>query len=180
MKLILYDKKSKEVKSIHEGVVNVKQEDDSILWRGGKVGGLRDHISFVVIDDNIQVSIGDAVGVEILPYKQEQKIQEIKDNCAKSIFVGFTSTTTGHDYDFELKDQLNFNMQYSFLLNNTNITNIDWTTNDAGTVSHSRDEFFNVCQDAEIYKRNNIGKYWSLKSQVENATTIDEIETIKW
>jgi hypothetical protein len=116
----------------------------------------------------------------ILNQRRNNKITDLKNKSQQVIFAGFYSQTTGYNYDFELKDQLNFNMQYSYLTNNPDILNIYWSTNDYGKVSHDRDTFFSVCKDAEVHKRSSIEKYWNLKKQIENAKTVEEIDLINW
>ncbi|USK72728.1 DUF4376 domain-containing protein [Peribacillus asahii] len=99
--------------------------------------------------------------------------------CEEEILKPFTATN-GHVYAFEMKDQINFNQQLSLITLDESITEIIWKTEDSGVLVHTRDEFIQVVANAETHKRSNITKYWTLKAQVQSATTIEGIEAITW
>lgn len=170
------------VTDIIEGVENPVFEGDNITWgKGNGIWGYKG--SYITKPDWFYVNIGDELDLshdENLRDVKDQKIGRLKRDCKNTILSSFVSQTTGHEYDFELKDQINFNMEYCLLLKNPNIPYIAWATNDAGTVTHTKEEFLGVCRDAEFHKRGNIGKYWTLKDQVETATTIEEVEAVVW
>jgi hypothetical protein len=110
-----------------------------------------------------------------------EKIAWLNNQCEAEILAGFTSATTGHVYSFNTYDQINFTQQYSLLIGDSSITSVDWKTEDAGVITHTRDQFISVASvEAVQHKRNLIGKYWTLKVQVEATTTKAEIDAIVW
>ena len=114
-----------------------------------------------------------------LECRRQQKLTELNGFCQSTIYSGFVGTN-GHSYQFEDKDQGNLTQQMVFLVNDPTITTVDWKTTDVGILTHTRDEFFQVCQDANNFKRTNFGKYWQLEANVKAATTEDEINSINW
>lgn len=117
-----------------------------------------------------------------IPCLQAQKIAQLKKACAQTILAGFTSAASGtaHTYGFDEKDQRNMTEQLSILLLDTTISSITWKTLDAGIITLTRDQFFQLCKDANAFKRSNIERYWNLVSQVQAATTEDQINAINW
>lgn len=110
---------------------------------------------------------------------KQQKIDELNKLCEQTILAGFIAIS-GHKYGFSQYDQMNITQQMALLLVDTTITTINWKTEDAGVISHTRDEFVVLCNDANNHKRNNITKYWTLKAQVNAATTEADIGAISW
>lgn len=116
---------------------------------------------------------------EILQEVKSAKVLELNSVCEMAIFEPFQATN-GHFYSFELKDQLNFT-QMSFLINsNPHLTDIQWKTEDAGVLLHTREEFLEVIASAEVHKMGNISKNWQLKGLVESAETVEEVQAITW
>jgi hypothetical protein len=113
-----------------------------------------------------------------LTYLKRVKKEDINARCQQTILGGFTASN-GHSYAFDFKDQDNFTQQMLFLVHDPTITEIPWNTNE-GVVVHTRDEFLQVCQDANAHKTGNFKKYWTLLAQLESATTEDEINAIGW
>lgn len=108
-----------------------------------------------------------------------EKIAELNGKCESTIAQSFQARN-GHTYQFEMKDQLNFSQQFLLITSNPDIKEVLWKTEDAGVLTHSREEFVEVIEDAENHKRNNISRYWALKEQVNQASTIEEIKAIEW
>lgn len=115
----------------------------------------------------------------IVHLKNEKKI-ELNEMCEKEILSGFSSSTNGHQYQFDYKDQENIGQQLTLLLLDPSIENVDWKTEDAGVVTHTRQEFIGIAQDADLHKRGNINKYWTKIAELEATTTEAEIEAIQW
>lgn len=116
---------------------------------------------------------------EILEGNKARKIEELNSVCEAETLQPFQASN-GHLYEFDYKDQSNFNQQLSFLVLDPSINEIIWKTVDAGVIMHTRDEFIQVCKDAEEYKRGNISKNWQLKGLVNSATSLEEVELINW
>jgi hypothetical protein len=114
-----------------------------------------------------------------IDYLKQSKKQELSIACQNEILKGFTSAN-GHSYQFDFKDQDNLTQQMLFLVQDPTIEEISWKTLNEGVVVHTREEFLQVCKDADIHKRSNFGKYWSLEVQLNSATTEEEIVRIIW
>lgn len=115
-----------------------------------------------------------------LEYKREEKRQEMSMKCNLAILGNFTSATTGHTYEFAEYDQANFTQQMLLLVSNPALIDVSWKTVDAGIVSHTREQFFGVIEDANIHKRNNLNKFWTKEAQLKTFTTLQEIENLMW
>lgn len=116
---------------------------------------------------------------DILASQRINKIQELNITCETEIFSGFQATN-GHLYEFETKDQNNLSQMLLLLSMSPTMDDVQWKTLDAGVQIHSRQDFMQVCMDAELHKRGNISKYWQLKGLVETAMSIEEIQAITW
>lgn len=108
------------------------------------------------------------------------KIDFLNNECFKAINAGFTSTTTGHTFRFNEEDQANFNQQSTLFLLKPDLAETQWKTEDVGIVTLTRDQFIEVVFEAGQHKQQQIGKYWTLKAQVEDATTKEEVDAINW
>lgn len=110
------------------------------------------------------------------------KIAQINYLCNQTILGGFTSTALGsdHQYGFNMEDQANLIGQLAMLNADAVIAEVDWKTLDSGVLTHSREQFVQVCKDGESFKKAKIARYWELKSQVEAAVTVEEVDAVTW
>ncbi|GIM47049.1 hypothetical protein DNHGIG_25980 [Collibacillus ludicampi] len=111
-----------------------------------------------------------------------RKIAELDQMCNQTILAGFTSSALGapHQYDFDEEAQRNFAGTLALLNVDSTITSITWKTVDAGPLTHTRDQFIQLCRDAFNFKDSQIQKYWSKKNQVLQSTTVDQVNAITW
>jgi len=112
---------------------------------------------------------------------QQQKILELNTACNQDILNGFSSSCAGveHQYKFDLEYQANMNQKATmFLL--TNATETKWPTKDAGVVIHGREQFIQLCVDAETIKEDKIYRYFVMKAQVEACAEIEDVEAFVW
>lgn len=100
----------------------------------------------------------------LLPPLREQKIAELSDECNRRIEGTFEHN--GDVFQFNMKDQSNFNQQLSILILDPTIQNVLWKTENNGVKNFTREEFISACKAGELHKRNNIGRYWQLKNHV--------------
>jgi hypothetical protein len=107
------------------------------------------------------------------------KLAELNNACQSTILDGFVATN-GHTYQFDFKDQDNITQQMLFLVNDPTISSVQWKTVNAGVIVHTREEFLQMCKDADAHKRYNFGKYWTLEAQLKSAVTEVEIKSINW
>jgi hypothetical protein len=113
---------------------------------------------------------------------QQTKIAVLDDLCNKTILAGFTSSALGapHQYDFDEEAQRNFAGALALMNADSTITSITWKTVDAGPLPHTRDQFIQLCKDGFAFKESQIQKYWNLKAQVQQASSIDQVNAITW
>lgn len=118
---------------------------------------------------------------EIQDY-QTNKILELNTACNNEILGGFSSSATGavHQYKFDMEYQANMAQEGMMLALDSTITAVDWPTVDAGVVTHSRDQFIQLCKDSKTIKETKLYRYFNLKAQVLAATTIDAVNAFLW
>jgi len=109
---------------------------------------------------------------------KEQKILELNTACNQDILNGFPSSCTGveHQYKFDMEYQGNFAQQGVMLSLDPTIDTVPWPTSDAGMVVHTREQFIQLCKDAQTWKGTNLYRYFDLKEQVEACTEISQVE----
>lgn len=110
---------------------------------------------------------------------RKDKIKELNKACNADILNGFTATN-GHTYEFTMLDQTNLDQQHGFLLRKTDVLTVDWNTIDSGEITHTREEFFQVCDEASDFKWQKVFRYRDLKNQVLLAIDEGEIGAIIW
>lgn len=113
-------------------------------------------------------------------YFKKSQIEVLNNKCNEEITKGFVSVSTGFTFEFEPHDQDNFTQQAILLLSDTTVATITWKTFDAGVQNFTREQFLTIIKESEEHKKTAISKYWTLKAQVEQATSIEEIENVKW
>lgn len=115
----------------------------------------------------------------ILDYHKNLKLSKLSEECESNILKGFTSSN-GHVYRTNRDDQINMIVQRDILNYNPEIETVMWKTEDEGYIEHTREEWFQIYNEAFEHKQNQLFKYEQLKQQVINAKTDDEILAIKW
>ncbi|MGG1051969.1 hypothetical protein ABE174_19640 [Bacillus subtilis] len=142
--------------------------------------------SFTQYDMNtLIVRIADKLGK--LPYEITEDVilqhhKNLKNNllseaCEEEIIKGFTASN-GHVYRTNRDDQVNMIGQKDILDDTDSAEPIKWRTEDAGWIDHTKDEWLQIYKEAFDFKKSTLLKYASLKDQVNNATTHDEIVKI--
>ncbi|MCA1025794.1 hypothetical protein LCM23_06790 [Cytobacillus kochii] len=107
------------------------------------------------------------------------KNSKLKKACEESILAGFSSAN-GHFYRTNRDDQTNMIGQKDILNSDESISTVQWKTEDAGYIAHTREEWLKVYNEAFMHKQKQLFKYDSLKSQVLSATTQEELDSINW
>jgi len=117
-----------------------------------------------------------------LEQAKEQKILELNTDCNQLILNGFPSTCTGveHQYKFDMEYQANFSQQGVMVALDPTMTSVLWPTSDAGVLSHTREQFIQLCNDAQTWKSTNTYRYFELKAQVMSLDSIDAINLVAW
>lgn len=112
-----------------------------------------------------------------LKKSQEEVLLTRRD---ETITDGFISLSTGFIFGFDPNDQDNFTQQSILLLGDSTILSVEWKTKDGIVHTFTRDQFLAIIKEGEEHKKNAITKFWNLKAQIDQATSIEEVENIKW
>jgi hypothetical protein len=180
MRLVLYDKNTLIIQEIHEGVYDPIIQGNDISWRGGKAGGIRDHIGHVILADTSTVKVGDTVSdAEQLECLRKIKITELSDRCRKEIFKSFTSLG-GYTFSYDDHNQRNITSQALRLLSDSSAVPSTVKSSNDTILKPTRDEFMQLFKDSEAHKHMQLDKYNDLKVKALKATTPGELEIIKW
>lgn len=113
----------------------------------------------------------------ILQHHKNLKNDLLSEACEEEIIKGFTASN-GHVYRTNRDDQVNMIGQKDILDDTDSAEPIKWRTEDAGWIDHTKDEWLQIYKEAFDFKKSTLLKYASLKDQVNNATTHDEIVKI--
>lgn len=112
------------------------------------------------------------------------KTAEIQNACNLDILEGFICNIKNEDrlFGFSLDDQINLVSQLTMFNSISTLTDVIWKCKGLlGIVDlYTKDEFLQICESANVAKRNKIGRFWTLKQQVLSALTVDEINEIVW
>lgn len=113
---------------------------------------------------------------------RQNKIYEINRVCNQMILGGFLSSCTGleHQYKFDMEYQGNFAQQGVMLSLDPAITTVLWPTSDAGVIPHTREQYIQLCKDAQAWKSTNTYRYFTMKAQIQAAGTIDLVNAFTW
>lgn len=137
----------------------------------------------ITLSDYIEIT-GDIWEDVPLEITKQNKLKEIWDACNKAILAGFYSSVSGTEmlYGFDEQDQANFTQQLLMLSIDNTIDTIYWKTKgeDGVVLPYTREQFMQLCNEAQQHKTSKIQKHWELKKKILNATTREEVEAIKW
>lgn len=105
------------------------------------------------------------------------RIEKLKEECSQAIYDGFF--VGENHFGFNEHDQANFTQQLLLVVAGQS-SPIHWKTKNKGVIELTADEFKAVCQAAEVHKRSEQEKYWTLEQQILAATTAGEIKAVEW
>lgn len=137
--------------------------------------------------NQLVVNIGSKKGIpytalaekDVFDYHKEIKRNLMSEECENTIMNGFKASN-GHTYRMNRDDQINMAGQKEMLNEDKETLTVDWKTEDAGYVRHSRDEWIKVYKEGFLFKRIQLGKYETIKRMINSATTHVELLSIKW
>jgi hypothetical protein len=97
-------------------------------------------------------------------------------------FTNFQSSALGtvHTYPINQEAQDNMNKLMSLMTLNPNMSTINFKTLENGMTAHSRDQFIQVLMDAQTFEVNLAKQYEDGEANVTAATTVDQVNNIKW
>lgn len=157
-----------------------KQAENILLQQGYDSMNIDDKNSLLVIISNKEnIAFSDVDSDYILNYHKTLKITNLSNQCNDAITMGFTSSN-GHIYRLNDKDQINMIGQKDELKEDDTIVDVLWKTEDMGYINHTRDEWFLVYKEAFAWKKQQLLKYNDLKTKVINAKIHDDIIKIIW
>jgi len=134
----------------------------------------------IVTDINVIQTIA-AYQTPSLEQIKQQKILELNTACNQTILGGFPSSCTGveYQYKFDMEYQGNFAQQGVMLSLDPTIETVMWPTS-VGVIPHTREQFIQLCKDAQGWKATNVYRYFGMKAQVEACTEIADVEQFAW
>lgn len=118
----------------------------------------------------------------LLTEVKASKLAELNGKCDQTIMSGFTSSALGtsHTYRSLLIDQVWFNATLNRFAVDPNFTSVNYLTLDSGYLQHTKAQLTQVFVDGHAFGDSQITKLNALKAQVDNATTIEDVENITW
>jgi hypothetical protein len=168
---------NKKISDVDRAKIEGKLTEESI---NNKLIGDGYHTLTLVEQDYVKELIGgQPTDEQILDYCKTIKINHFNKLCESKIIAGFNASN-GHKYRTNRDDQTNMIGQKDELTADSTIANVDWKTEDVGYITHTREEWLTVYNEAFVHKKTQLFTYNSLKMQVLNATTHEEVATIKW
>jgi hypothetical protein len=119
--------------------------------------------------------------LEILDSKSKKK-SVLSEQCNTAIVSGFKSSALGveHTYPSDMEAQANFNTIMNRFIIDSNFTSVAFKTLDAGYLSHTKGQFFQVFEDGHNYGAQQIQHLNELKVQVDSAQTQADLDAITW
>lgn len=119
---------------------------------------------------------------------KEKKIDDINKTCDKAIVSGFTSEALGskHFYYSTLEEQSTLNSLINLGVDNQfkaqKITLVDQVETKENRIaySHTIQQLRSILADGFTHIASQVAKKDILETQINNATTIDEVEAISW
>jgi hypothetical protein len=121
----------------------------------------------------------------LLEEKKKEKIQELDETCNRAIVSGFNHTINGVEYhfSFDIEAQLNF-QGAERILSNELVPEVMWTVSRNGEYERipiTKAIMSELTMVILQHKDSNYSKFRDvLMKQVENATTVEEIQAITW
>jgi hypothetical protein len=113
---------------------------------------------------------------------KKAKLAELQAARDNAIYTSFTSSALGtvKTYNYDREAAQNFRDKALMLSLNPNITTVTWYTLEDGFITHTRDQFIQVCTDGDNHEEPLKMRYYTLEAQVNAATTVDEVNAIVW
>ena len=122
---------------------------------------------------------------ELLALAKDNKITEIDNACQSAIISGFISNALGSDHFYysTLEEQANLTSLIALGVTNdfkAQIVNADGTLGERVKHSHTLSELVQVLVHGSTHINDTIDKKDNLKTQINNAQSVTELEAIKW
>lgn len=136
--------------------------------------------AYTIVAQDKGKSMRDVSDSEVLDYHKEILKSIFSDSCATAIEDGFDSSVNGHHYRTNKDDQINFIGEYLLIQSDATIDTVYWTTEDAGPLPLTRDEFFSIYKEALGHKNSMIQHYWQKKQEVDSYTTHEGLRGCTW
>lgn len=111
-----------------------------------------------------------------------KKIAQLNFLCNQSILAGFKSSAisaTPNTYDFDMESQVNLAGMLHAISNNMVKEPILWKASGVPQ-PHTIEQFKIVYADGLAHKNSKIQRYWTLKSQVGDCVTKEEVNNVNW
>jgi len=127
----------------------------------------------------LDMAFTDITEAYVFEYHRELKKEIMSLTCEDAILKGFVASN-GHHYRTNRDDQINFLGQKEELNDNPTVTEVEWKTEDAGYITHTKEDWIKVFYEALRFKSNNLKKLSRIKGYITLARTDVELTAIKW
>jgi hypothetical protein len=109
------------------------------------------------------------------------KIAELSRQCNATILAGFESNALGtpHFYDFDYEAQTNLGGMLNAITAGIVTESFSWKASGVPTL-HTPTQFKSLFGAGLAHKNEQITKYWTLKAQVNSATTKEDVDAVVW
>lgn len=173
-KLILLDKDLKVTTSFDFFPPYTVGDNSTIIDSIGNMYMIEGY--FLIVDANYDTS---AINTQdVVNMKIEVILTNFKQDCENTICEGFQSATMNAFYEFSIKDQQNFNQKATDLLLKPTLDSVEWKTKDKGVLTHTRDQFITLLDEAGQHKEGYINNLWQIRQKFTTYTTLDQIDSI--
>lgn len=154
--------------------------EKALLEEGYESFNLKDKNDFIsYLANKNELKYSDVTDDYILDYHKKLKTAQFNELCERDIINGFTALN-GHHYRTNRDDQKNFFGKALELILRPELDEVFWKTEDEGYLAHTRENWLNVYIEGVSHKEYILHKYNTLKAQINDAVTEQEIIDITW
>ncbi|MGG4438298.1 hypothetical protein AAXE64_27485 [Priestia megaterium] len=132
------------------------------------------------LSNKYELAYTDITEEYILAHHKKLKCSVLDAMCDTTIEGGIVSEVNGHHYRVNKDDQRMMLGQKEFLNSFPEEETVEWRTEDAGMIDHSRDEWIAMYYESFKFVSMNLKKVNELKRMIDLATTHQEIIAVNW
>jgi hypothetical protein len=117
-----------------------------------------------------------------LEYMRQQKHNELAAARDAAIFSPFQSSALGQPYTYtaDHEARVRYNAILTRFMNDPSFTTASIYTHEAGFLPHNKQQFIQMWDDGMAHEQAQWDKYNQLIAQLNESTTVDQINSITW
>jgi len=130
----------------------------------------------------IQAIINNIESIKLSAAK-ERKISELQVSCSNTINSSFTSSALGtpHLYSYDTEAQRNLTIAIDAIPYYPENATIEWRIHDTREcIAHNKSQIIQLYLDSVTHVQTNVTKFRTKETQVNNATTVEDVMSITW